>query len=260
MNAYFLPGAMGMLVGLLLRWTGFAQTDHTRLALALRRGDSRRCQALRSGLTAIGWGLILTALLCWLAVIDVDTIEVLPLSLGVLAGGALLGIAAGLCGATPMSAFAVLGGGNALEALCVLAGCWGMTLLLPSLETTLTPLQTAEPYLDATLFRVTLDEPWVAEGGFLGQACVGAMLAVIGLCIPSPQRADAPVPAGEELAPPASSEEEPEEAPVDPESAPEETFVALLEGEEPLVVDTAEVEAVEAESSAEKDEEPTPEE
>ena len=62
--------------------------------------------------------------------------------------------------------------------------------------------------------------------------CAGILLAVIALCIPNPKaspllepaEAHAPIPVDE-----ASN----------PESAPEETFVAVLEGEEPLVVDTA---------------------
>ena len=259
MTAYLLPGTMGLLLGLMLHWTGFSRTDGTRLALGLRRSYS-----LRSGLTAVGWAMALTALLCWLAVIDVDTIEVLPLSLGTLLGGAILGVSVGLCGFTPMSAFAGLGAGNALEALSILAGCFAGVLLLPSLDGLFAPLRTAPPYAAATLFKVTLDEPWLLSGGgspaggFLGQACTGLILAAAAMCIPSPRpvilteeaiSAKADEAAATEAAPDAAEAPVPEDEPApeespDPKSSPEwesaadDTFVAILEGEEPLVVDT----------------------
>ena len=112
MTAYLIPGVTGLLTGLLLHWTGFSKADNLRDAWGLRRSLT-----LRSGLTALGWAMALTALLCWLAVIDVDAIEVLPLSLGALLGGAILGVSAGLCGFTPTSVFAGLGAGNAAESL-----------------------------------------------------------------------------------------------------------------------------------------------
>ena len=87
MNAYFLPGVTGLMTGLLLHWAGFDREANLRLALGLRRS-----YALRTGLTAVGWAMAMTALLMWLAVIDVDAVAVLPLSLGALLGGALLGI------------------------------------------------------------------------------------------------------------------------------------------------------------------------
>ncbi len=298
MTAYLFPGVLGLLTGLLLRWNGFSRPAQTRLALGLKRS----C-ALRSALTALGWGMAGTALLCWLAVIDVDQIEVLPLSAGVLVGGLLFGAAAGLCGFTPTTAFAGLSAAP-LEALCVLAGCFAGTWLLPELDSLLTPLRTAAPYSAATLFRVTLDEPWLLGGGFLGQGCVGLLLAAVALCIPSPRpvlltniAAPAESPAAAEDTNPSSEEAQPSDPPEetepadspaspeppDPEAAaaspddadpadppsdtdsPEESsseaaanpatpddsakddaplaveapFVALLEGEEPLIVDTA---------------------
>ena len=252
MTAYLLPGVIGLMTGLLLHWAGFSRTEGLREAMGLRRS-----LALRSALTALGWAMALTALLMWLAVIDVDTVEVLPLSLGTLLGGALFGVAAGLSGFTPTTAFAGLGGGNAAEALCVLAGCFAGTLLLP--EGLFSSLHTAEPFAAATLFQVTLDEPWLLEGGFLGQGCAGLILAAAALVIPSPgvrlltdaevaaQAAVTPMPALPDSEPDADPDPDPApeaapepsaEAPA-PEDAPAETFVALLEGEEPLVVDTA---------------------
>lgn len=255
MTAYLIPGVTGLLTGLLLHWTGFSRTAGLRDAWGLRRSLS-----LRSGLTALGWAMALTALLMWLAVIDVDGVEVLPLSLGTLLGGAILGVSAGLCGFTPTSAFAGLGGGNALESLCVLAGCFAGTLLLPALEGLLTPLHTADPYAAATLFEVTLDEPWLISGGFLGQGCAGLLLAAIAVCIPSPRpviltdaqvaakAAETPVQEDAAAEPSdvpeeaADNPDDPDAAPAeespDPDAAADDTFVALLEGEEPLIVDT----------------------
>lgn len=268
MTAYLIPGVTGLIMGLLLHWAGFSKADNLRLSLGLRRS-----YAVRSGLTALGWAMALTALLCWLAVIDVDTVDVLPLSLGALAGGALLGISAGLCGFTPMTAFAGLGGGHALESLCVLAGCFLGTLLLPSLDALFAPLRTASPHVSATLFEVTLDEPYLLSGGFLGQACAGILLAAIAICIPSPRpviieveptsesaSADsAPAQEALDAAHDASSEEEAadasDDAP-DPESTGEDAVVIALEGEEPLIIDTEMDEADAPDSDADDSDTP----
>lgn len=228
MKAYLLPGTLGLLLGILLHWTGFSRREGVRQALGLRRS-----YPLRSGLYAVGAAMAMTALLCWLAVIDVDLITVLPLSAGALAGGALLGIAAGLCGFTPVTAFAGLGAGRlpvALEALCALAGCFGTAFVLPQLTGLLTPLQQAAPYTYATVFRVTLDEPYLLDGSFLGQGCAGVLLLAIAMCIPGPVRHAVPV---------ADSSPDAEMLPPAPEEAPVDTFVAVLPGEEPLVIDTA---------------------
>lgn len=273
MNAYLLPGMVGLLLGLTLGWTGFSRPAALQDALALRRS----C-ALRSGLYVLGFSMLLTALLCWLAVIDVDEIVVLPLSAGALIGGALFGVAAGLSGYTPLTAFAGLGGGAAVEALCTMAGCFAATLVLPLLDAPMAELRSLPPLSDTTLFRMTLDEPYLLGGGFLGQGCAGLLLMAIAACIPSPKVSHAPVrpeePAGAEDSPapaesaasagdaepaeaaapaeaelPEPAEEEPTEAadpaepdapaiPLLPAAAPEETFIALLPGEEPLVVDT----------------------
>lgn len=231
MNAYLIPGMTGLLAGLLLHWAGFDREQNLRAALGLRRS-----LALRTGLTALGWGMLLTSLLMWLAVIDVDTVTVLPLSLGTLLGGALMGVLLGIAGFTPTTAFAGMGSGGGLECLCLLAGCWLGTSLLPSLEGLLAPLRTSPPYAAATLFAVTLDEEHLFGGGFLGMICLGALLAVIAICIPSPRPLIIDPPE-------APAEPSPEAAPAppspDPEDAAAETVVAALEGEEPLVIDTA---------------------
>lgn len=273
MNAYLLPGMAGLLLGMTLRWAGFSRPAALREALALRRSH-----ALRSGLYALGFSMLLTALLCWLAVIDVDDIAVLPLSAAALIGGAVFGAAAGLCGYTPLTAFAGLGGGAAAEALCTMAGCFAAAFALPWLREPLSVLQHIPPLSDTTLFRVTLDEPFLLDGGFLGQGCAGLLLMTAAACIPSPR----PVQPSEAAEPPESSEppapaeaaepeesiieleltaedlsvaEEPEEH-AEPEEplpllpAAEETFIALLPGEEPMVIDTQMDEAPESEEPA----------
>ena len=231
MTTYLIPGMLGLLTGLILHWGRLSRVDGLRDALGLRRS-----LALRTSLTALGWGTLLTALLMWLAVIDVDAVTVLPLSLGALLGGLLFGVCAGLSGFTPTTAFAGLGAGKALEALCVLAGCLaGAWLPVGEL---LQPLR--QPWLASTLFKVTLDEPYLFEGGFLGMGCLGALLIVWGICVPSPrgpvmpEEASTPQSAAADSYPAKGSLEESPE----PESAPEETVVLALEGEEPLVVDT----------------------
>lgn len=223
MNDWLIPGLLGLLTGLLLHWTQLDRPCAMRNALGLRRAF-----ALRSGLSALGWGMALTALLCWLAVIDVDTVRVLPLSLGAIAGGLLLGGAAGLCGFTPGTAFAGLAC-SPLEALCVLMGCAAMTWLMPLGEGLLLPLRYAAPYADATVFRVTLDGAYLLRGGFAGQGCVGLALVVIALCVPTPRMV---LLTDEEVARRAAALPPPAPADVS-------TFVATLPGEEPLVVDTA---------------------
>lgn len=275
MNAYLLPGILGLLLGLTLHWTGFSHPQGLRHAIGLRRSH-----ALRSALQTLGLLLALAALLMWLAVIDVDEIAVLPVTPGVLLGGALFGIAAGLCGFTPMTAFAGLGGGPAAEAVCVIVGGFLGALLLPMLTAAQTAL--AKPMLAATLFRTTLDEPYLLGGGFLGQACAGALLMAIALCIPSNRRADMQedasgaipeeTPETEDAAPEESPDESPESAPEDsvepdeitlpeppallPGEAPQDAFIALLPGEEPLVVDTRLDEPEEDEDAREDPPEP----
>ena len=249
MNAYFLPGVTGLMTGLLLHWAGFDREANLRLALGLRRS-----YALRTGLTAVGWAMAMTALLMWLAVIDVDTVAVLPLSLGALLGGALLGICAGLCGFTPLSAFAGAGTPDALSALSVLAGCFAGGLLLPALDAPFSALREAAPYAAATLFEVTLDEPFLLSGGFLAQGCAGLLGAVMALCIPSPRMViiDVPQPSAD-----ADPDSNPDADP-DPSSTAVDTFVSLQEGEEPLVIDTAQEEADDSPEEPDSPEEDNP--
>ena len=288
MSVYLLPGLLGLLLGLVLRWTRLCSPHVLREALALRLSHG-----LRTLLFAIGCAMALAALMMWLAVIDVDGVAVLPLSAGVLAGGAVFGMAAALSGYTPLTAFPGAVAGNRLEALCTLLGCLAGSLLLPLLESPLAALQALPPQSAATVFRVTLDEEFLLGGGFLGQGCAGLLLAAIAVCLPSnlvaarraaeaepsPEETPAPLlllPApqpAEDMAADASAEEAaddavPQEAAPAEEGTPEaeadesagdegrdaaaDAFIAVLPGESPLVVDTALDEELSAEEPSEE--------
>ena len=221
MRAYLIPGMLGLLAGLLLHWAGFDRPGNLRTALGLRRGDSSRFSPLRSGSSALGYAIAGAAVMIWLAVIDTDDLLSLPADWFTALGGLIFGVSAALCGFTPSTAFAGLAAAPQ-EALCALAGLTLCTLFLP----------------EGTAQAATTPD-------LLALVCAGLLLAVIALCIPNPKGQ------AEETHPAATPEHSPEPtAPPDPESAPEVTFVALLEGEEPLVVDTAVESAEPDESSA----------
>lgn len=202
MSMYLIPGMLGLLTGLLLHWAGFDQPGNLRTALGLRRSLT-----LRSGLSALGYAIAGSAGLIWLAVIDVERLITLPADWYTALGGLLFGVSAALCGFTPSTAFAGLSAAP-LEALCTLAGLTLCTFFLPE------GIAQTAPAPD-----------------LLPLGCAGLLLAVFALCIPNPKATPLPVPA--EIPETASDADAP-----DPETAPEETFVAVLEGEEPLVVDT----------------------
>ena len=208
MSVYLIPGMLGLLAGLLLHWAGCDRPGSLRDALGLRRGRSPHFSPLRSGFSALGYAIAGSALLIWLAVIDTDDLLHIPADWYTALGGLIFGVSAGACGFTPSTAFAGLAAAP-LEALCALAGLAVGTFFLPEGVAQSAPVPELLP---------------------LG--CAGILLAVIALCIPNPKASPLPEPA-----------EAPDPIPVDeasnPESAPEETFVAVLEDEEPLVVDTA---------------------
>lgn len=232
----------GLWLGLTLQWSSLTQPHELRNAIALRAST-----ALRTALSFLGWGAIMTAFLSWLAVLDVDLLVVSPLHGGVLIGGVIAGLGAALCGRTPLTALGGVGSAGFLESLCAVAGCVLGALLLPLLGDVTQPLANLPPQLEGTLFRVTLDEVFLFQGGFLGQGCVGAVLLALALWVSIPKPAEDAVPEPEPAAEASSeedtvAEEAPDTAP-DPESAPEETLVVALEGEEPLVLDTEAEEA-----------------
>lgn len=229
MTRLVLNGMIGLMLGISLHLCRVDRADAVREALILRR---------RSISKAIVWAMgslaVITALLMWLAVIDVDEVPVLPLTGRMLLGGVLAGASLGLAGFTPETAFAGMGGGRFTESLCSVIGCVAAWFLAPRLEELLALTDGWFAPLRATLFRVTLDEPHLLPGGFLAQGCIGLALCLVALLIPREKPAPVPV----EPAP--SDEPTAEPVSIEPEAVQEETVVLALPGEEPVVIDTEE--------------------
>lgn len=220
MRSVLLWAGMGLLFGMAVQGCGFSRAEELAGAATFRRGA-----ASRTVLYLLGIGMVLTAGLCYLAVIDVDWVEVVPLHGGTVLGGVLFGLAVGLAGIVPGTTVTGLGGGRLLESLCGLVGCvagacLGTVLPLENLHAFL-------PQVDGTVFRLTLVDPWLMQGGFLGLACLGVLLCVVALFIPV------------RAAPEEVPQEAPDATPLAPEELREDAFVALLPEEEPMVVDTA---------------------
>ena len=226
-------GIAGLLLGMAAQSLGLSDRGQVTASIGLgSRG------MLRATLYALGLGAVLTAFLGWLAVIDVDLLTVLPLHGGTILGAAVFGVAAGLTGVTLGGALTMTGGGCFLEGLCAVIGCLAGAAALPWLAPVTAWAQGWFPAMDQTWFRVTLDEPYLFNGGFLGQACLGAVLAALAVIL-GPERGTETVPEPEvREAQPVST---------DAREIREDTVVATLPGEEPVVVDTATPEEPDAE-------------
>ena len=226
MKELLLGGMAGLALGIALQRLTLPRRDNLRCALGLMHPP-----LLRSLLLALGTGAMLASLMMWLAVIDVDTITPPPLDGGTILGGLAFGAALGWSGLAPATAPAVLGADRFFEGLCAVAGCAVGAFCLPYAERFFPALRTWLDSGASTWFRVTLDEPFLFAGGFLGQACLGLIIATAALFLrPAP-------PAPREVLPPAPAPEPPSQ---EPQTVQEETIVASLPGEEPVVVDAAE--------------------
>ena len=223
MRELLLGGGTGLVLGMAVQRMGLTSRLRLRQTAALRDR-----QALRVLLLALGLCAMLVSLLMWLAVIDVDNVRVAPLHGGTVLGGMLFGAVVGWTGQTPGSAAAGLGGDRLLEGACGVAGCLAGAALLPVLQGVFAPVRALLPNSDLTWFRVTLDRPFLFSGGFLGQGCAGLLLIALALCIRREQ--PAPVPEEKPALPPVSDA---------PQDVREDTVVATLPGEEPVVVDMA---------------------
>lgn len=225
MRELLLGGGTGLVLGIAVQRMGLTCRECLRQTAALRDR-----QALRVLLMSLGLSILLVSLLMWLAVIDVDELRVVPLHGGTVLGGLIFGAVIGWTGQTPGSAAASLGGDRFLEGACGVAGCLAGAALLPVVRGAFPPIRSLLPESGLTWFRVTLDKPYLFAGGFLGQGSAGLLLLALSLCI----RRKRPVSAPEEkpAAPPPTSE--------NPEDVRENTVVATLPGEEPVVVDMAE--------------------
>ena len=214
-------GLTGLLLGLAIQAAGLTDARRFKDMMALRDFSM-----LKMALSFLGFGTLMTAFLGWLAVLDVDLLAVRPLDGATLLGGVLAGAAIWLCGLLPGTALGGVGGGRFWESLCAVAGCFVGAMALPWVTGWAQPLR-AMTWLQATVFRVTLDSPYLLPGGFLGLGILGLVLLALSGYVPMPQAA----------------REEPtlhHEPSGEPETAAEETVVAALPNEEPLVVDTVE--------------------
>ena len=213
MKALLMPALCGLLLGMALFAAQLISPDGLRDTLRFRPSH-----AVKATVWALGVAIACMALLCWLAVMDIDRIAPLQLHFGTLVGGAIFGVCAALGGYTPATAMPGVAGRKPLGALCAALGCLAGGLLVRKLPAA--AIQRLWEAPAGTLFRMTLEEPYWFAGGFSRQGAIGLALMLLGLLMPSGQRRM------QELPP-----EKPEEA-----GAPE-AFVAALPGEEPMVVD-----------------------
>ena len=213
MRMLLIPVSCGLLLGMALSAARLVSPDGLRDTLRFLPSH-----ALKAALWALGTAIAAMALLCWLAVMDIDRIVPLPLHAGTLAGGMLFGVCAALCGFTPGTALTGIASRKPMRALCAALGCLAGAWLVRYV-----PTEAIRGLWEApagTLFRMTLTEPYWFGGGFLRQGCIGLALMLLGLLMPSGVRWTRQIPP---------------EKPT--ESAEPETFVALLPGEEPMVVE-----------------------
>ena len=206
MNTLIFGGLTGLLLGVTMQAAGLTDARRFRDMIALRH-----FWQLKVALSFLGFGALLTAFLGWLAVLDVDLLTVHPLDGATLLGGVLVGAAIWLCGLLPGTALGGVGGGRLWESLCVVAGCLVGSLALPYVSSWVAPWHNMA-WSQATVFRVTLDAPYLLPGGFLGLGVLGLALLALAGYVPTPheQHEEAPVPelaAEESMATPLNEDE-----------------------------------------------------
>lgn len=204
MSTIIFGGLTGLALGLAMQAAGLTNARLVRDTLALRSFSM-----LKMLLSFLGFGAFMTAFLGWLAVLDVDLLTVHPLSALTVLGGVLAGVGVWLCGLLPGTALGGVGGGRFWESLCAVAGCFVGALVLPFVMGWTQPLS-AMTWSQATLFRVTLDSPYLLPGGFLGLGIFGLVLLALAAYVPTPHVA---------------REEQAAEAPEEPE---EHEFIPVL--------------------------------
>lgn len=207
MSVIVFGGLTGLLLGLAMQSAGLTDARKFQNLTALRRNDM-----LKMTLAFLGFGALMTAGLGWLAVLDVDLLAVRPLDGATLLGGVLAGAAVWLCGLTPGTALGSIGGGRLWESLCAVAGCFVGALALPWVAGWAQPLHNM-PWSQATLFRVTLDSPYLLPGGFLGLGILGVVWLALAAYVPM-ARAEREEPAKERRPEERHEEERDEQIPV----------------------------------------------
>ena len=218
MSTIVFGGVTGLLLGLAMQAAGLTDARGVRETVAFRQ-----LALLKMVLAFLGFGALMVAGLGWLAVLDVDLLTVRPLDWATLLGGVLLGAGVWLCGLLPGTALGGVGGGRLWESLCAVAGCLVGAVALPWVTGWTQPLHDMA-WLRATLFRVTLDEPYLLPGGFLGLGIFGLVLLSLSAYVPAARTKD------EALV---------DVRPVEPE-VPEmmpNSMVGMIPGKEPLLLD-----------------------
>ena len=127
MTELLLPAVLGLLLGLLLHWSCLSRPWRSAVLTFL------------SGVTALGWTLLGIAVLTWLAVLPPDSPGTLTWLL--LKWSLLFALSAWACGFSPVTALSGFVH-RPVEALCVLLGCLGGSLLkvdLPDVSVALAP-------------------------------------------------------------------------------------------------------------------------
>lgn len=194
MSTIVFGGLTGLLLGMAMQAAGLTDAGRFRDMLAFRRF----CM-LKMTLALLGFGALMVALLGWLAVLDVDLLTVRPLDWATLLGGVLLGAGVWLCGLLPGTALGAIGGGRVWEGLCAAVGCLVGVVALPWVTGWTQPLRDMA-WSRVTLFRVTLDSPYLLPGGFLGLGIFGFVLLALAAYVPVPQAEAAESAPGEEAA------------------------------------------------------------
>ena len=127
-------------------------------------------------LIALGTATVCVAFLGWLAVLDVDHLEILPLNGTLVVGSLILGTAMGFTGYTPGSMLAQLGGGKPLAGLCAVAGGVAGAVCYGWIASPVEAINGWFPEIAGTLSRTTLTSPFLLSGGFLLHGAVGVIL------------------------------------------------------------------------------------
>ncbi len=169
MSAWMLGVMLGLGLGLCFQRMGWDEPRRVRAALA-----GRDRMLLRVLGTALFGGMMLVAGLGWLAVLDVDHLEVPPLDGGVVLGALMMGAAMGAVGYTPGSLLAALGGGRILPALSALGGAVAGAWCVQAIPGLIPALKGLFPPLEGTVFRTTLTAPILPALSALGGAVAGA--------------------------------------------------------------------------------------
>lgn len=238
MTDLWLGSGLGLALGWIFQRAGLARPHTLKEALGMRQRSLWRML-----LIALGTTTVCVAFLGWLAVLDVDHLEILPLNGTLVVGSLILGAAMGFTGYTPGSMLAQLGGGKPLAGLCAVAGGVAGAVCYGWIASPVEAINGWFPEITGTLSRTTLTSPFLLSGGFLLHGAVGVILLAVGLCVgrERPGQAESPQAATHMEAPPVRSAETAAEAPPSPEDASAETVVAALPQEEPWTLDTVPV-------------------